>query len=227
MLGNRDEKSKILEIQTMTLASMNKIKIGKVIAVNPDATLNIELLEYKERVIQDKRKVIKVTLKEPLLTNVPVLYSNVLSSYNVNDTVFIGFTDHYFTNDFYKKSSPFKANPMLMHSLANAFVLGKAPSVGNNIKDEEGNIYQNDRALIKDKNASIVLKDSKVKIKNSNQDIKSLLDGVIDGVIDGVKNAFSSALYSIYPLANGPAVNIVLDQVKTLQKAEVNKLFYD
>ena len=227
-LGNRDEKSNILQTQTMTLASLNKIKIGKVDSVNSDATLNIELLEYKERVIQDKRRVVKQTYKQPLLTNVPVLYNNAISTpYAKGDTVFIGFTDHYFTNNFYKKSSPYTTNPMLMHSLANAFVLGTAPSLGSNIKDEEGNVYQNDRAFIKDKNTNITLKDNKVKIKNPNQDIKTLLDGVIDGIIDGVKVAFGTALYGSFPIANKPAVDLILDQIKTLQKTEVGKLFYD
>lgn len=199
--------------------ALNVSKLAKVIKINNDSSVDIDIQEYTT----NKNTSI-------IVERVPVLFASVVNKLQVNDYVLVVIVDFEFKRSFISSGQRYAKDPLLMHEINNAVIIAKIPNNAFPLLNDEGQVFQHDRAFLVDKETFIVIKDNKVKIKNIQTDIKSLLDNILNTYNTAVKNAIGSLQIqsSTGPctITNISVIQTTLDNAVNNAKTEINKLFY-
>ena len=209
----------LLDLRDKIEFNFNKIKIAKVIKINNDSTVDIELMEYVNNINESF-----------IIPKVPMIASSIISKLTLNDSVLIGIVDFAFKGSFIQSGQKYQKDSMLMHECGNAVVIAKINNNINKLLNDENNIYTHDRTIIYDNDTFIVIKNNKIKIKNTQKDFKLLLDEILENYNTAVKNAIGGLQITsptgLCTITNIPATNTILDNAKNALKTEINKLFY-
>lgn len=209
----------LLDLRDKIEFNFNKIKIAKVIKINNDSTVDIESMEYLNNINESF-----------IISKVPMIASSIISKLTLNDNVLIGIVDFAFKSSFIQSGQKYQKDSMLMHECGNAVVIAKINNNTNKLLNDENNVYTHDRAIVYDNDTFIVIKDNKIKIKNTEKDFKSLLDEILEKYNTAVKSAIGG-LQITSPtgpctITNVTPTNTILDNAKDALKTEINKLFY-
>ena len=209
----------LLQLKNKIEFNFNKIKIAKVIKINNDSTVDIESMEYLNNINESF-----------VIPKVPMIANSIISKLTLNDNVLIGIVDFAFTSSFTQSGQKYQKDSILMHEWGNAVVIAKINNNINKLLNDENNVYTHDRAIVYDNDTFIVIKDNKIKIKNTEKDFKSLLDEILEKYNTAVKSAIGG-LQITSPagpctITNVTPTNTILDNAQDALKTEINKLFY-
>lgn len=150
-------------------ATHSKIKVGKIASIDKEKRLcTIAFFEYVNKNDQN--------MQLPVQENVPFFYTQysasgvgILTPYNIGDNVLVAILDNFNFKNFFQTNSKFQV--FSPHNLANAVVIGHAPTLANDIEyDGEGVLVTTGNALIE------VKKDGKIDIKNNNTSLKDIIN---------------------------------------------------
>jgi len=166
-------------------ATHSKMKVGKIVSINKEKRVcTIEFFEYVNKDSKD--------MQLPIQENVPFFYTQysangvgIFTPYNIGDNVLVAILDNFNFEDFFQKNSKFQV--FSPHNLANAVIIGHAPTLANDIEyDGEGVLVTTGNALIE------ATKDGLIDIKNNTTSLKNIINQILTAcknitvTVDGV-----------------------------------------